>query len=318
MTIQVGHPIMRTTLEIRVAAIRAYFEAKRVLRDAVLLFNTLCPGHGISKPRLFILRTAQKLKKTGVILDLKPPGRPKKVPEAKVKDVVAELKQGYKVKDAQGEDMQLYYTSMHEAVQMNDTIREVAADAGVGAKHLTRRVTETDPSIKYKRVDVKPAHTEKTKRQRVEIAKELLTVEEDQLLSTFFIDAKKMYVALRRVAAWLPVRPHDYVVQDGRAMSNTQTVVLYWFLCVGAVAGVVLFDLVTGTTDLERKEVTCAPPTGYKVNTHRHPSCWCAGWQFTSRLIKWWPTCCTYHMGQQAGNMIACLPGFDTHQLMAD
>lgn len=301
---------MRRDLITRLAAIEAWFTAGKRIKLAVQLFKQLVPGHGMTNVARFISLTVVKLLMEGTVLDLKPAGRPKKVPDATVQLLVEQVGQGYKVQVQQAE-VPRFYTSIKEAIELNDTVREAATAAGVGAKHLTRRISQLKLGIKYKKLDPKPTQAAANKAKRMQIARELADVEMEVLLSTFFMDGKKFYVTADGIRAWVP-SDADTVYEDPRRVGSKRPIVLYWYICVNAVFGLVFFDFVTGTTDLQRLVLKDAPKSGYKVITHKHPLHACTVLHPTLYMVI-----SKYQPGQHVGSMMAHLPGYAVHHATA-
>jgi hypothetical protein len=181
-------------------------------------------------------------------------GRPRKVTDTQLKDVLLAFCKGFTVKGENGQDVWRGYTSLKDAVESGkaEVINQIIEDTGISVAQLWYRMTKYWPNIRNcrRRVDVKAALTAEVKEERRKIAAELRRWSRKKLDKVVWIDAKKLYITPGGLEVY--TLDPDEVVEDprqtqGHFHSGTQ---LHYYSGVNSKTGVVCFVWVTGTPGL--------------------------------------------------------------------
>jgi hypothetical protein len=200
-------------------------------------------------------RWSDRMEKTGGVQDAPRSGRPSRVPYKVIMQLVVLLFLGWTARADDNVKVWRGFTGIDDMMKRSAKARRLLAPCGP-LKHASvwKRMKQLIPKLssKKKPVDHKQTLDARTKQLRKACALELLRLSRDQLDGIIFLDAKKLWVAPGTHKVYMlekGLAVEDARLPQGKANSGTS---LHYYAAVNALMGVVLFQWVTGTSELQK------------------------------------------------------------------
>lgn len=221
-------------------------------------------GYAHTHPARARKRWSARMEKTGGVNDAPRTGRSSPVSVKIIMQLAVLLFLGWTARADDNVKVWRGFTGLDDLMQRSPKARRLLAPCGpLKNASVWRRMKQLIPKLssKKKAVDHKQTLKARTKQLRMECALKLLQLSRDQLDGIIFLDAKKLWVA--------PGSQKVFMLEKGLAVEDARLpqgkpnsgISLHYYAAVNAVMGVVLFQWVTGTSELHR---------GYKTLVSAH------------------------------------------------
>lgn len=271
---QVQDP-QQLALEARLASVKAFYEAKCNMRQAVLLFNSGwnaqhpdgSPGH-IAAPSEFIKYNVRKLESQYSLLTVTPPGRPPTLSDEQAKLAADLVAGGQWVECQEVVNGQLIsylcwcrFTSIKEAISGSPQLGQLCQQTGVGADYIRRRVLQVDHQLHYGPEPMKDTLSDSVMRERVTYCNDMnfrLDNNPDFMLDVYWMDECRIWIGrneANKLMVWSRRGDHEGQPPLGNPLlGHHQGFCINLLLVVNARHGVVWVEFLSGTAGMNPAE----------------------------------------------------------------
>lgn len=185
------------------------------------------------------------------VLDGKASGPRPALSDALALECIHLLLSGYKTPAGQ----QRYFRSITQAVQRNERLREIMANAGIDKPAaLLRRLKHQQPNLQRRRQRYVFQYGPSNKQERALYCQMMLwlpaTIMMQLLSQVIWIDAKKLWVSPKDDFVYAPKDADLYIEHPHARGGKGRSICIHYYIAVSAVLGGFLFVPVTGTTGL--------------------------------------------------------------------
>lgn len=231
----------------RALAAESFAKAKGVLPTAIIDFRTSCRTLGLKCPKdpySFIKKwggewQAQK----SVAGHASSSGRPRKLTGTQVKQVLDVILQWR----SDGRDSP--YESLAELKAESALVKGIADSTGVSDATLSYRLKELCPGLRYVKLGVKPRLSKRQRDDRYYTAAQYMEVEDGMLERVIWVDAKTMYMVVKRKYGWALTTDEDTYETDFPPTMKSP-IKLKYYIAVNHRLGALLLVFYTGTTGM--------------------------------------------------------------------
>lgn len=212
-------------------------------------------GYAHTHPARARKRWSARMEKTGGVQDAPRSGRPSPVSNKIIMQLAVLLFLGWTARVDDNVKVWRGFTGIEDLMQRSAKARRLLAPCGpLKYASVWKRMKRLIPKLskKKKPIDHKQTLEPSTKHLRKACALKLLQLSRDQLDGIIFLDAKKLWVA--------PGSHKVYMLEKGLAVEDARLpqgkpnsgISLHYYAAVNALMGVVLFQWVTGTSELQK------------------------------------------------------------------
>lgn len=227
---------------------------KKINKLSVKNFVAMGYGHAVTTLARFVPYWGRRIAITTKCDDKPRSGRKSKLPDGVAEQAINIIAQGFTNPDTGAQE---YFKNIDHARRLSSVFNQLVEDSGMTEMSFLRRLKQQYASLGFKRLNLRKLLTPDEKSERITCAAHIMNLTEKQLLMTFYVDHKKMYLNCRNrrllvVSDRLPIGAYlrDPLKCVGRKQDK---VVLSFYAMVNALEGPVGLVFVTGTTGKKKK-----------------------------------------------------------------